>query len=65
MSLFDDGDTPKLSAEQGGRQIRALGNRDKLPATPDFTQWGAPIRKGSPFLLDDFSSAAPVNTTKP
>jgi hypothetical protein len=64
MSLFDDSDA-KVSGEMGGRQIRATGHRDKLPETPDFTQWGAPIRKSSPFLLDDFSSGAPVNTTKP
>jgi hypothetical protein len=64
MSLFDESDT-KLSADMGGKQIRALGHRDKLPETPDFTQWGAPVRKGSPFLLDDFSSGAPANTTKP
>jgi hypothetical protein len=63
MSLFDD--TPELSGEKGGRQLKATGGKNKLPETPDMKEWGAPPRKGSPFALDDFSSGAPANTTKP
>jgi hypothetical protein len=63
MSLFDS--DAELSGERKGKQIKATGDRDNLPETPDFTQWGAPIRKSTPFALDDFSSGAPANTTKP
>lgn len=63
MSLFSEEE--ELSSEKGGKQLGARGERDKLPKTPDFTAWGTPPRKGSPFALSDFSSGAPANTTKP
>jgi hypothetical protein len=48
MSLFDD--YAQVSEEKGGKQLGALGKMDKAPETPDFTEWGAQPRKGSPFL---------------
>jgi hypothetical protein len=63
MSIFDE--DIELDTGKKGKQLGALGGRDKLPETPDFTEWGKEPRKGSPFLLDDFSSGAPANTSKP
>jgi hypothetical protein len=63
MSLFRE--EGGLSAEKGGRQIKATGGKDKLPETPDFAAWGAAPRKGSPFLLDSFSSNSESNISKP
>jgi hypothetical protein len=53
----------ELSTARKGKQVKALGKRDELPETPDFAEWGAPPRKGSPFVLDDFrgSNAYKVN----
>jgi hypothetical protein len=62
MSLFDD--DVQLSGDK--RTVKAVsGSRDKLPENPDFTEFGKPPRKGSPFALDDFSSRAGDATTKP
>jgi hypothetical protein len=62
MSLFDD--DVQLSRDK--RQVKAVsGSRDRLPETPDFSEFGAPPRKGNPFALDDFSSRAADTTTKP
>jgi hypothetical protein len=46
------------------KEVKALGGRDKLPETPDLTQWGAQSRKGSPFLLDDFRGSDAYRKTK-
>jgi hypothetical protein len=60
MSLFSE-----ESQLDKDKQVKATGNRNKMPETPDLTKWGAEVRKGSPFLLDSFSPGSDANTTKP
>jgi hypothetical protein len=58
MSLFDEDKDDR-------KEVKALGDRSKAPEAPDLKEWGREPRRGNPFALDDFSSGAPVNTTKP
>lgn len=44
---------------------KVLGDRTRLPETPDLSGLGTKPGKSTPFALDDFRSGAPENVTKP
>jgi hypothetical protein len=52
--------------ELGNKQkVKSIGDKSKMPETPDFTEWGREPRKGDPFALSDWAGGSPANTAKP
>lgn len=61
--MIEDG--MELEESPGAQRAPSLGDKTKMPKTPDLSERLIQPRRASPFALDDFRSSAEANTVKP
>ena len=50
---------------EGLQRAAKISSMDKMPKTPDFSEKMVPVKRSSPFVLDDFGGSNAYKGTKP